>query len=1068
MSIWISCTLAPPGDIGGGGGSGGGGDGGPPGCDCVCNPDSCGGGCDEVVAFWCDEDKGGGCSTSSIPADSIPGFDEVNCEPPPTWDIDGTTFWADSGPCDLYCNQICRRYHCDQAFPKDVPCAWTDFIIFDLTGQCGALPDTGDCGIDCTLNGVNLYLDPLICKSSEKNCNKWDGGGGFGGGGPLTPGTGPMIPPPSPPPDGYECGADIGTGCICCNATCNATWDGVKGDWVWPPGCNDDWYKCQTKCFGKACPKCNNDGTCDWQTGCQVYCDKDCPNGDTIEECEKVCGDELDTLCWKCNPDDCGCCTKTTNKVGGGCPDGTFPDRITCNKEGGPGGGNCLKKCPVCDDTTGDCSFEADCDGPPDGVGTQRCGVPCSMGETKDDCDALCNIDDCEYSCWDCVRMPFDYETGAGGGEECQEVTIVDECGKTLPSVCYPNHMYINEPQCKDGGCGDEELSNDTGYNNSQKDRVYSMTYVDEVFERNHSNKTYKLSNTEFLPINRGTLPASLFKTTVHTSVRAVYDLNNKGIKGGLFSDIPYSDLDDGAIENSLHINLVNLLNQAKLATGQSIKSQMLGTIRELLISNRIHTLSGDDLINLLKNIIRNQTKYPDTRLSELKSLSPTVNEGRAIKLAGDNAFRLKGNVYSEGDNERMKYWKTLATDLDKNLPITLSDGTKTQLYYKIDDTINLNSSGSITMSEGDYQRITTSNGSYTEIPVQGDFDRARILQLETLQKIMYLMDDTYDFTLNVSSAPDLYLDERYGVTNERKNFYMLTANLSSVTDLERENSFISKTQVTYTYETDSTVRDDWVSKFPFPFMVFRVDADDPIFNYITNGGIINLTTKDFVFDIFDDPRLIRPIRRFLPTVVLIPTDKTKDVPFHSLSKYVSYGVRELTFEVHPDPERSDVWKAPHIKESFAYPKPGISISNPTHNAKEYGINTKELTNLVNYTNITPVLPRPKGPTRRLFEVLKDFKANWDVSGNIVKWSDVYDEMGREQIKYLQRECNDLEGFKSLASMGKIHKAVENRYPKVKEVRSDMKPISFDFFRDNPKLVQKPLEDRTNPPDPLP
>jgi len=1024
MSIWISCLLAPPGDLGGDDGPGGGGFGEPPGCDCNCLPDGCGGGCDEVIAYWCNEKNGGACESSSIPGGNIPGFNEDTCEPPEKFVIDDQEWWSDGKKCDQYCGYICRRWLCESPFPQDQPCAWFDFIIFDLE-ECGAFPDIPNCGVTCVINGITYYTDALECKLKEKNCNQSKGGGDgfsiwwvcsgkpkwqcdeilvFGNdppppgawksltaceencttvGGPGTPGpTGPSPPgpgdigptsppPPTPgapgpgqvPPIGYECGemhGGIGS-CICCDQTCQAEWDVEDQEWVWADNCNPDYDECQSTCLGKTCPICSTGGICEWGT---------------TTECDVYCD----------------------------------------------------KSCPV--------------------------------GDTIEECEVNCGK--CDYTCWDCVYQPFNFETGEGGVDACTPVTIRDECDKTLESVCLPNFLYTSLDKCKDGGCGDDALSNDTGYNNSQKDRVYSMTYVDEVFERNHSNKTYKYANAEFLPINRGTLPASLFKTTVHTSVRAVYDLNNKGM---LFSDIPYSDLEDDDIENSLHINIVNLLNKAKLATGQSIKSQVLGAIRGLLISNRIHTLVGDDLIILLKRIIRNQTKYPDTRLSETKSLSLAVNEAKAIKLAGDNAFRLKGNVYSDGTNERMKYWKTLATDLDKNLPITLSHGTKTQLYYKINDTIPLNSGGSITMSEGDYQRITTHEGSYIEIPVQGDFDRARILQLETLQKIMYLLDETYDFTLNVSSAPDLYLDERYGVTEERENFYMLTANLSSVTDLERENSFISKTQVTYTYETDSTIRDDWVSKFPFPFMVFMVDADDPIFTYITNGGIVNLTTKDFVFDIFDDPRIIRPIRRFLPTVVLIPTDKTKDVPFHTLSKYVSYGVRELIFEVHPDPDKSDVWEAPHIKESFAYPKPGISTAYPTHNAKKYGINTEKLDNLINYTNITPVLPRPKGPTRRLFEVLKDFKINWEISGNTVKWSDVYDNMDREQIKFLHRECSDLEGFKSLASMGKIHKDVEDIYPKVKEVRSDMKPITFDFFKDNPKLVKKP--NITNPPDPI-
>ena len=169
MSIWISCLLAPPGDIGGGGGPGGGGDGGPPGCDCTCS-NTCGGGCDEYTAFYCDKEKDPpSCATSSIPTSNIPGFDIENCEPPPKWSIDGTTYWAEGGKCD-------------------------------------ANADTGDCGIDCDMAGQTLYVDPLKCKFSEKNCNLISGGGGAGDGGPTTPGPTPTGPG-GIAPHGYECGA---------------------------------------------------------------------------------------------------------------------------------------------------------------------------------------------------------------------------------------------------------------------------------------------------------------------------------------------------------------------------------------------------------------------------------------------------------------------------------------------------------------------------------------------------------------------------------------------------------------------------------------------------------------------------------------------------------------------------------------------------------------------------------------------------------------------------------------------------------------------------------------------
>ena len=240
---------------------------------------------------------------------------------------------------------------------------------------------------------------------------------------------------------------------------------------------------------------------------------------------------------------------RTVNKIGGKCPDGSFKSKKDCINEGGANGGSCNRRCPECDEESGDCSFTTlGCD-VVNGISTVKCGDPCPMGETIPECEEQCGEEECEYSCWDCVDEPFDFEDKTGGFEICKEITVVDECEQTTEDVCDGAFLDSSEYACLTGGCGDSGLTNDTGYNSSQKDRVYSMTYVDEVFERNHSNKTYKLANAEFLPINRGTLPASLFKTTVHTSVRAVYDLNNRGM---LFSDIPYSDLEDEDIEKSL------------------------------------------------------------------------------------------------------------------------------------------------------------------------------------------------------------------------------------------------------------------------------------------------------------------------------------------------------------------------------------------------------------------------------------------------------------------------------------------------------------------------------------
>ena len=125
----------------------------------------------------------------------------------------------------------------------------------------------------------------------------------------------------------------------------------------------------------------------------------------------------------------------------------------------------------------------------------------------------------------------------------------------------------------------------------------------------------------------------------------------------------------------------------------------------------------------------------------------------------------------------------------------------------------------------------------------------------------------------------------------------MLTLEPSSIDDLDRDNPFVAKTKAKYTYQTNGPIRNDWVKYRPWPYMVFYVDADDPIFNYITNDGEVNITSTDFVTDLFeDDPNMMRFIRRLPWTVVLIPSDKSNNVPSHVISTQKAYGERELKF----------------------------------------------------------------------------------------------------------------------------------------------------------------------------
>ena len=871
----------------------------------------------------------------------------------------------------------------------------------------------------------------------------------------------------SQPPQNQDANCDGWTGVYQDN---NGWYDEME-DALSEEGCVDckDWLTCVPGTGGGAAT-CNQDcdGTfADSTTGCEydTNCYKD--NAECFQDPACECKDKI-----VCLNDIEGCegnftcetCTGTRNSTTGECD---YNGSLTCGTCADAVAGayadmpTCLISCQDIDDMCWEC---------PGGGGTSCCTQTCqgTVLNGKVTCPTGCYAEDDEDGCnnncfkkcckctegliketWMCLESPVACSDLPDGDCEKQEVN--------------PNEDWYNS--CEDcaadeaGFCYDPESGESNNFNDNEraKDYVYAYDYVDDVYERNISNRTYFTSPTAFIPVLRGSLPSTLFKDAVHASIYAVYHMNNDADM--LFSDIPYSNLSDEVIEKSLLTNIVSLLDKARLATGESMKPLFLGTVRRLLISNRLSDISVDELLELLNNVISLQDQYPATRGKGVGIPGAHFSEAEAIRLAGENSFPLKGDNYSGLVKERMKLWNTVATDLNKYLPVTLSTGISTYLYYSVGNIIPLGT-GTLTMSPGDIQKVTLSDGVVKYFPVQGDFDRAYILQLEDIQRIIHLLGETYDFTLNVTTDEDLRLDERYGVTKERKNFYMLTPDFSTITDLERQNSFVSKTQVSYTYQSDGPTRNDWVKFRPWPFLTLYVDADDPIFTYITNteeNGEVTFTFKDFTFDLFeDDPEFKKYIRR-IPTIILIPSNKDQNVNNHVISHQTDYGDRELVFTINPDPSRSDVWTAPHLEETID-DDGGVNPSSPDRDALSYSINTTDLTGIDKYTNGVVPIPRSKGGWRQILSNLKDLKDNYEITGNKVSWGQVYQGVDRSKMKFIENEVDDWPKFRSLLSLNKISSSTEvnTNYPKPLDVRSNDKTIENPTFNNYTYAQEKP------------
>jgi hypothetical protein len=601
--------------------------------------------------------------------------------------------------------------------------------------------------------------------------------------------------------------------------------------------------------------------------------------------------------------------------------------------------------------------------------------------------------------------------------------------------------------------------------------KVYRPDIIDTVFQRNYSNQKYGVKST-FTPIVNSTfINKTLFRDNIHMGIRATHDINKRYLEE--FSDFPYSNMSNSNIERSLRKDLPPLLDKIKLATGESIKPHILNTIRGLIISDRVDVIDGDELVESLQSILDQQDNYPDTRGTVVTVRGTHASEAKALRLATENSYYLRDDSYGELAKQRLKLWKTLAPDLNKYLPVRGSNGEVTPFYFATDDTIVLDGSGTLTMSDGELVKITVGNG-VKEIPVQGDYDRAKIIQIEDLQKIMFILGERYDFKMEVTTDPTLRVDERYGVADARKNFYLLKAEVSGVTDLPRKNAFVAKTEVEYTYMDSVDARRDWVKFKPWPYMVFYVDWADPIISYIINGGTIKITSKDFVFDMFDNEELVQFPRRIPFTVAIIPTNKVGNLTYPSISKQSSYGVREITFNINPDPKKNDTWEPVYLKESRSWPNPGVEVTKKNDFfALDYSMAPKQVKDSLRYQNdnVQPTGERPMFGMRQILKTLKEFKDNWVLRNNRdVMWYDVYDKMDRSKMKFLFTECVNWENQKSLFLMGKISSddTVNANYPRVRDVKSDGLPITDNFFKTHTVLEQKPLIDQIPEPEPLP
>ena len=929
------------------------------------------------------------------------------------------------GPCCTRIPENCDGYLCEGDGTADIPCTNAP-EIGDSRGmwEDGCKDSSFGCGNWYSESPdvcYGFWRSAWLCKNNDNNgpgnC-RWKPGDP-GGGGP-----GPTTPPP----------AETCWGCPsygCCEQgldKCKRDKDsGLCPSSVLLGNCYETKDLCDVDDCYYYCWECNADDHKCLQTK-KTRCTDDCYYPEKTD-CDPYCIDDDPYDCWRCpSPDGltpAGCCIKDVAAINGKCPPNTYKKKKKCEQD-------CPKRCWNCSELGEPCT--------PVTIACDQACVEKGYHDLEGDCNAACTDDPpCTKDCYTCKPEP-----PPGTGSVCGGITVSCE---SETDTCE-SLGYYTEADC-DGTCDAEEGAQSSYGSVNAYNRIYGSGGTgNPIYEESSSNLVIK-NNAQFVGVQRGDLRQDLFKSRVHVGIRASLDI----IRGRIqYSDNPFTDLSDSNLEKSINDDIILKLNLARDATGKPLKRFFLSSIRNLIISNRLDSFNVLELIQLLDRIIRNQDteEYKDTRsyapISRLDSIS---NEASAIQLATQKVWPLDPAQYAQTRvAERMRTWKTLATDLSKGLPVTTSTGATTTFYYSNYDTIVLGGSGTLTMSNGDLQKITLSDGSIAEIPVQSLIKRAGILSTEVLQKLLYLLGDRYDINLKVTTDETLRVDERYGVTKDRKNIYLLALQPGTVNDLERINPFVARSTATYKYLDSADSRDSHVnvdgSGSAFPSLEVYLDINDPILSYIENDGDIEVTFKDFVLDLFDEEdqqNITLPViaRRAPQTIAIYTTDITANVITHNISKSTSYGVREIKLLMSPDTFGTDTWHPTFIKEDLAYPDRGINPSVVNNQAVQYSMATKALSEHNLYRSGSQPAERILWGERQVYKLAREFKSDYQLpSSNTINWWEIYDRMGTPQKKFLHRECANFDKFKSLLSMGKpaLSSAVNAKYPKVKEFRS--------------------------------
>lgn len=534
-------------------------------------------------------------------------------------------------------------------------------------------------------------------------------------------------------------------------------------------------------------------------------------------------------------------------------------------------------------------------------------------------------------------------------------------------------------------------------------DNLIRRRNSETVFDPVLSNKRYRTKTiVPFIP-HRGSNPnPNIFSRIFDYRIELIRQYYLSEDTEDDYSQFLFSDLTLNNISRSLTKEARRRINALKNVDGSPLAPKILTKIRDLIITDAIRDFSLSELDNFTT-----ETTNP---VPVRRSVSSSLKTNQKILDVFNSSYSLHLPDYSGQAKERIRHWKTIASDLRKQIAILETDGTIETTRVSDEDLVDVVLSdgtlSAIPITDFDTYPILQSNGFLTEYPLDTQSHRSKVLNFEDLTRLFTELNETYTIRLEVSSGAPARVEEQANLEDERADKYILKLDTDSFVDLDRSNPLIRLTDCTYSLMTDEEEIEEWISTKPYPFFNFYINHEDPFLDHLELRKKLKARYKDISLDAFAyvDEYPVTP-RRIPWYIVIIPTDRNDLISSIGKSRLLDYHTRVINYQVSPVSSRyKQNWEPVVLDEEPGEYLIDTRTDREFYDTYTFKFNPDKVKNIIRpYKRGAEPLPRRPSPARALFTAIRDSIEAGDEfverNSKTISWGSVYKRMSKKDKK---------------------------------------------------------------------